>query len=250
MTPSEKFQRFSALHVKGDPLTLYNIWDAGSARAVAGAGAPALATGSWSVAAAQGYEDGEALPLDFLLRIAARIVASVDVPVSVDFEGCYAEAPESVAANVAQLIDTGAVGMNFEDRIVNGEGLYDINTQAARLTAARGAGGDLFINARTDLFLESDAAEHAGHVEQAIARAQAYADAGANGFFAPGLTDLALIARIVEGSPLPVNVMMTDAAPSLKQLADAGVARVSHGPGPFRKAMAELAERYSALGAN
>jgi len=251
MTQNDKALAFAALHKKGDPLVLYNIWDAGSARAIARAGAPALATGSWSVAAAQGYPDGEAIPLDLLETIAARIAAAVDLPLSVDFEGSYAVEPEGVQSNVARIIAVGAIGMNFEDQIVGGDTLHAAADQAGRIAAARAAGDTagvaVFINARTDLFLkERDRSKHAGLVDAAIERATRYAEAGASGFFVPGLVDPALIGRICDTVALPVNVMMMDGAPSIAALAELGVARVSFGPGPYRQAMKDLVGRYEA----
>ncbi|HKR23657.1 MAG TPA: isocitrate lyase/phosphoenolpyruvate mutase family protein, partial [Allosphingosinicella sp.] len=122
--PASKFETFAALHVPGEPLILYNAWDAGSAKVVAEAGARAIATGSASVAAAHGYDDAEGLPLALALANAERVVAAVELPVTIDFEGGYAVAPEGVAANMAKLAATGAVGCNFEDQIVGGEGLH------------------------------------------------------------------------------------------------------------------------------
>jgi 2-methylisocitrate lyase-like PEP mutase family enzyme len=247
MTQAERARSLHALHVRGDPLVLYNIWDAGSARAVAAAGARAVATGSWSVAAAQGYDDGEAIPLDFLVRIASRIAASVELPLTVDFEGGYATAPDDLAATTTAILHSGAVGVNFEDRIVQGEGLYPPQTQARRIAALRAAGDalgiPLFINARTDVFLGSDPSTHAAHLASAIARCDAYAQAGANGFFVPGLVAPELIARICDGCALPVNVMATASSPPAAVLARLGVARISHGPRPFRQAMAALTAR-------
>jgi 2-methylisocitrate lyase-like PEP mutase family enzyme len=243
MTPAQtdRARRFAALHVKGEPLVLFNIWDAGSAGAVARAGARAVATGSLSVAAAQGYPDGEALPLDFALEIARRIAASVDLPVSVDFEGGYAHEPDDVRRNVERLIDAGAVGLNFEDQRVGGEGLYSVAEQQRRIAAARAADPALFVNARTDLFLkERDRSRHGDLIEEAIGRARAYAEAGASGFFAPGLVEADLIARLCAASPLPVNVMRLDGAPSNPELARLGAARISHGPAPYRAMIAAL----------
>ena len=165
MSQIEKSRRFASLHEKGAPLILYNIWDAGTAKAAEEAGAKAVATGSWSVAAAQGYGDGEKIPLSLLLTIVQRIASTVALPVSVDFEGAYGTTPEDVAESTRQLLGTGAIGMNVEDRIVGGDGLYDIAVQSARLAAIRQAatqaGVPLFINARTDLFLrESDRSRH------------------------------------------------------------------------------------------
>ncbi|WP_284163968.1 isocitrate lyase/phosphoenolpyruvate mutase family protein [Frigidibacter sp. SD6-1] len=251
MSQKDKAMMFRSLHRAGAPLVLYNIWDAGGAKALADAGAPAVATGSWSVAAAHGFADGEAIPLDLLLVIVGRIVRSVDVPVSVDFEGGYASDAAGLAANVARLIRTGAVGINFEDRIVRGEGLYPVEVQAARIRAIREAAREadlpLFINARTDLFLNADPAAQEGCVAEALHRAEAYAAAGADGFFVPGLTDHGLIRAITSSVRLPVNVMMMGALGRISDAAALGVARASYGPGPYRTAMTELAARYRAL---
>ncbi|HXV31199.1 MAG TPA: isocitrate lyase/phosphoenolpyruvate mutase family protein [Sinorhizobium sp.] len=245
MTQEERALAFAALHRKGTPIVLYNIWDAGSARCVAEAGAGALATGSWSVAAAHGFPDGQKIPLALLVEIAREIVAATDLPLSVDFEGAYSEDPAQGAANVAQLIDAGAVGINFEDQVVGKGGIHAIDRQVARIRAIRDMaerqGIPLFINARTDFFLqESDPARHAGLLDEAIARAKAYAGAGASGFFAPGLADVDLIARLCAASSLPVNVMMKPGAPDLATLAAAGVGRVSYGPFPYRAMIAWL----------
>lgn len=247
MTDDDRARAFHALHVKGAPLVLYNIWDAGSARAVAAAGAKAVATGSWSVAAAHGYGDGEEIPLDLLATIAARIAATVDLPLTVDLEGGYAVEPEGVAASAARIVAARAVGVNFEDRVVKGTGLHAVAAQAARIAAMRAVAPHLFINARTDLFLaEPDRSRHSALVPQAIDRAAAYATAGASGFFVPGLIDPALIARVCAAVTLPVNAMMMAGAPSIAELAQAGVGRISFGPGPYRAAMAALTERCRA----
>lgn len=238
---------FAALHVPGEPIVLFNIWNPGSAEAVAKAGAKALATGSASVAAARGYPDAETLPLDDALANAARIVASVDLPLTLDFEGGYAVEPEKVADNVARVIETGAIGINFEDQVIGGEGLHPVALQADRIAAIRAAsdaaGVDLFVNARTDVWLSAGKTLPVEtRYNEALSRATAYAAAGANGFFAPGLADEALIERLCEASPLPVNAMMFDGMPSHARLAELGIARISHGPGPFRHAMAALTE--------
>ncbi len=246
--PSQKAQDFTALHIPGDPLVLYNIWDAGSAAAVVKAGAKAVATGSWSVSGAQGYGDGEQIPLSLLVQIAERISQTVDVPLSVDFEGGYAAGGAELTGNVAQVIKAGAVGINFEDQIVGGTGLYSIEEQSDRLRAVRAAGSDLFINARTDLFLkQKDTNQHAALLDEAVQRANAFALAGASGFFVPGLTDLDLIAQVCKASPLPVNVMMRGEAMTRAAVAKAGVARASYGPQPFVDAMQAVADRYLAL---
>lgn len=247
MTQIEKAGRFAELHVAGDPLLLYNAWDAGSATAVVAAGAGAIATSSWSVAAAHGYRDGEAMPLDFVTAIVARVVAATDLPVSVDFEGGYAAEPANVADNVARILDIGVVGINFEDgRPGEDGGLYDVDAQCERLHAIRRradqAGVPLFLNARTDLFLGPSPERQREPLQSAKVRARAYADAGADGFFVPALTDEDAIAELCDTTPLPVNIMIVDGAPSIARLAELGVARVSYGPLPYAELAQQLQE--------
>jgi 2-methylisocitrate lyase-like PEP mutase family enzyme len=246
MTQIERTRLLALFHVKGDPLILFNVWDAGSARAVAEAGAKAIATGSWSVAAAHGCNDEEELPLDLVIANTKRIVDAVDLPVTIDFEGGYGETPEAVAGNVKQLIEAGAVGCNFEDQIIGGEGIYCIEHQRARIGAMRRAAEqaavpDFFINARTDIFLKAAPAEHdESHLEEAVSRAAAYAQAGASGFFAPSLRQPEQIRKLCELSPLPVNILALPDTPSSRELADLGVARISYGPIPYREMIASL----------
>ena len=250
MSQADKAARFRSLHVPGAPLVLYNIWDAGGAKTVAASGARAVATGSWSVAAAHGYADGEDIPLDFVLRIVDRIVQSVDLPLTVDFEGGYAAAPADVAANVARVIAAGAVGINFEDRVVKGAGLHPIAEQVERIRAVRQAavqsGVPLFINARTDLFLQA-ADGHEAMLDEALERSKAYRDAGADGFFVPGLTDEGLIAETCRQVEAPVNVMMAGPLTSPTSVARLGVARASFGPRPYRDAQKDLAARLAGI---
>lgn len=177
-------------------------------------------------------------------EIAGRIVGAVDAPVSVDFEGGYSEDETGLSENVAHLLKLGVIGVNFEDRVIRGEGLYAIERQAHRIaairTAAEQAGLPLFINARTDLFLGRGTPDPADSVAAALQRAAAYASAGATGFFIPGLKDEVLIGRICEGVDLPVNVMIMNDAPSLQRLRELGVARISWGNIPYVEAMAGL----------
>ena len=244
MSQTDKAKAFAALHVPGDPLILFNVWDAGSAQAVAKAGAKAIASGSASVAGAHGVEDGEDVPMEVALANAARIVASVDLPVTIDFEGGYAVDPDETARNVARLAATGAIGCNFEDQVVGGAGMHDIDLQSRRIAAIRAAvGPDFFINARTDFFLQAKPDAHAGALtDAAIERVKAYADAGASGYFIPGLTDLTLVERITGASSLPVNAMTWTGAPSNREWAGTGIARISYGPGPFRQMQKWLEE--------
>ena len=236
------FQRFAALHVPGNPFVLFNVWDAGSALAVAKSGSKAIATGSASVAMANGFSDGEKVPMDFALANARRIVEAVELPVTVDFEGGYSADPDEAGQNVALLVEIGAVGCNFEDQVVGGEGLYPVADQAERIAAARQAvGPDFFINCRTDLFLKAPQETHdSALLDEAMARARAYAEAGASGFFVPMLGDLGLLRKLCAESPIPVNFMTYPGCPSNAEVSATGVSRISHGPFPYLSLMAQL----------
>jgi 2-methylisocitrate lyase-like PEP mutase family enzyme len=239
---ASKFERFAALHVPGDPVVLYNIWDVGSALAVERAGAKALATGSHPVADAQGWPDGQQVPLNFALANAKRIADASELPLTVDFESAYSDDPAQGAANAVRLAATGAVGCNFEDQVIGGEGLHPLERQVERIAAIRSAVGDaFFINARTDLFLKTQTYDDA-LVDQVIERGKAFADAGASGFFVPRLADARQIERVVREVPLPLNVIAFPGAPAKSEWAAAGVARISHGPFPHRALMAKLEE--------
>ena len=235
-----KFERFAALHIPGDPVVLFNVWDVGSALAVVAGGAKALATGSHPVASAHGFPDGETVPIEFALANAKRIVDAVELPVSVDFEGAYSTDPDQGAANVVRLMATGAVGCNFEDQVIGGEGLYDLALQCRRIAAIRAAVGEaFFINARTDAFLKTKTWDDA-LVDQVVERGKAFADAGASGFFVPRIADPRHIERVVRDVPLPLNAIAFPGAPPKAAWAAAGVARISHGPFPHMALMKQL----------
>jgi len=247
----EYAQFFRSLHTPQAPLFLYNIWDAGSAKAVERAGVKAVATSSWSLAAAQGYEDGEQLSFEDLLATVARIAKSVNLPVTVDFEGGYAADPETVGQNVCRLLKLGIVGFNFEDQIVDGPGLYSIEDQGARIRAARHAADSMgvpaFINARTDVFLKADQrAAHTDLMEEALVRERAYASAGADGFFVPGLTNDGLIRQVCDAATLPVNIM-TMSTREIHKISKSGVARISLGPAPYIALISAVEKEANAL---
>ena len=240
MADQSKLARtFTDLHVQGDPIILYNIWDAGTAQLVASLGAKAIATGSHGMANANGYEDGEQMPLETVLENLRSIIRVVpELPVTVDFETGYGDSPEAVQASVSSLIEAGAIGLNIEDQMLGQKKLRPTQDQADRIRAARKAadeaGVPIFINARTDTFRLTDPSTHAELFDQAVERAKAYADAGANGFFVPFIRNIDLIKRLCDASPLPVNVLMLpDLNITTQQLAEAGVARISYGPFPY-----------------
>jgi|SRR5215813_1680827 len=247
MTQAYKAEQFRALHTPGKPLVLYNVWDAGSAKAVAAAGAKAIATGSWSVAKANGFEDGERIPLAMAIDNLRRIVGVTSLPVTVDLESGYGNEAEAVGETIRRAIDAGAIGCNLEDSFPANGKLRDTVDQAERIKRARrvadAAGIRFFINARTDVFFQQSAEHHdEAMVSEALNRARAYAEAGADGLFAPSLADITLIEQLAETSPLPLNIMVGDSTPPLRALAECGVARVSHGPRPYLLAMRALEE--------
>ncbi len=244
---TRKADQFRALHIPGKPLVLFNIWDPGGAKVVAASGAKAVATSSWSVANANGFADGERIPLSLAIENLRRIVGATDLPVTIDLETGYGDASEVVGETIGLAIDAGAIGCNLEDSFPANGKLRKTIDQADRLRRARqkADASDIrfFINARTDVFFQGPPAQHDdAMVAEAVERARAYAEAGADGFFAPGLLDITLIARLAEASPLPLNIMVGDATPPLSALAGHGVARVSHGPGPYLIAMKALDE--------
>jgi len=248
---ANKTEQFRALHIPGTPLVLFNIWDVGSAKAVAASDAKAIATSSWSVANANGFSDGEQIPLALAIENLRRIVGATHLPVTIDLEGGYGDTPEVVGENIALAIEAGAVGCNLEDSFPENGKLRDTADQCKRIRRARHTaettGIRFFINARTDVFFERPRAQHDyAMVAEAIERAHAYAEAGADGLFVPGLMDINLIARLAEESSLPLNIMVGEGTVALRELAEHGVARVSYGPGPYLMTMKELEERARA----
>jgi len=250
-----KAEKFRALHVSGKPLVLFNIWDVGSAKAVAAAGGKAIATSSWSVANANGFADGEKVPLSLAIENLRRVVSTIDLPITIDLESGYGDVPEAVGESIARAIEAGAVGCNLEDSFPANGKLREEADQCERIRSCRrkaeAAGIDFFLNVRTDVFFQRPAAEDDETLlAETIARARAYAEAGADGIFVPGLVDIKLIARLTEESPLPVNIMVGEAAPPVRLLAEHGVARISHGPQPYLLAMNALAEAARAATAS
>lgn len=236
---NQKIQEFGDLHVPGDPLILVNIWDAGSAKAVAAAGAKALATGSYGVAGAQGIADGEAFPLDDAIINLEHIVAASDLPISIDMEAGYGADAGEVRQSVQRAFDAGASGINMEDRMPGENRLIAPDVFAKRVGAAASTG--LWVNARCDVFRgQSAEADGDALVQQVLQRAKIYADAGAGSLFVPFLSDRKCISAICDASPLPVNILRSSDGPGAAELASLGVARISHGHQPWAAAMSWL----------
>ncbi|RFU49170.1 isocitrate lyase/phosphoenolpyruvate mutase family protein [Paraburkholderia sp. DHOC27] len=220
--------QFRKLHDNSTPLRLPNVWDAGSARLFEAAGAQAIATTSAGFSWALGYPDGRALPFSETVGSVRRIARVLKVPLSVDIEHGYADDPKTVANHVMQLIDLGIAGINIED------GPDAPTVLAAKISAIRDAvsksGVDLFINARSDVFLAS-LVEKARQVDESIARGQIYADAGADGLFVPALAQPADIEKVAAAIRLPLNVMALPGLADAATLGKLGVRRLSAGGG-------------------
>jgi 2-methylisocitrate lyase-like PEP mutase family enzyme len=219
---------FRRLHDNTTPLLLANAWDAGSARLIESLGAQAVATTSAGVAWTLGYRDGRTLPVNDVIDSARRMTRVLNVPLSFDIENGYADDPARVAENVMRFADVGVAGINIED------GPDDPSLLAAKIEAIRNALAkarlDLFINARSDVFL-ANLVEKPRHVEESLKRASLYANAGADGLFLPAIVDLKDIRAVAGGTPLPLNVMALAQLADAKTLGQAGVRRLSAGSG-------------------
>jgi 2-methylisocitrate lyase-like PEP mutase family enzyme len=251
MTQIAKAQLLDSLHVPGDPLIVTNVWDAITAKTVAAApGVKALATASHAVSFSRGVPDGEGLSVEEALSVAQLVASSVDLPVSVDFEKGYAPDAAGVQRNVERLIATGAVGLNIEDSVgPDKHVLFDIDTAAARVAAARAAGDaigvPIAINARVD------GLRGGGEWSDMVARANRYLQAGATTIFVLGLTDEQMVERAVAEIGGRISVVSTSTSVPLQRLAELGVSRVSFGPFTLGLTLAHLqaaAIQLTALG--
>ena len=237
-----KAETFRALHEGGRILVLVNAWDVASARIVEAAGAPAVATTSAGVANALGYADGEHIPRHVMIEAVRRIARALEVPVSADVEAGYGPRPEDAAETARQLIAAGAVGMNFEDGTGDpANPLLAVDQQVARIRAIREVAASqdvpLVLNARTDVFLAAAGAPGT-RFDEAVRRANAYREAGADCLFVPAVTaadDIAGLARAIHG---PLNILAGPGAPPVAELQRLGVARVSTGSAFLRSCFA------------
>ena len=246
-------KRFRAAHAGDRLLVLPNAWDAAAARLFEKSGAQAIATPSAALSWSHGYRDGEHLPLEALVAAVAEITRVVSVPVTVDLERGYSDAPESVAEAVLRVIEVGAVGVNLEDGSAPPE-LLARKIQAVR-QAASARGVDVFINARTDVYIRGLVPRERA-VEETLARARLYADAGCDGLFVPAATLLDDIEAITRGCSLPLNLLAIPGTAPVAELRLRGVRRLSVGPGlaevafaAARRACVELLEHgtYASL---
>lgn len=234
-TINEKAELFHALHRRGEPVILANAWDVASACVIRDAGAQAVATTSAGVAWSLGAADGDRLDRDRALDLIARVARAVSVPVTADIEEGFGKTPADVAATIRGVLAAGAVGVNIEDTVHSdaaGHPLRSVEDLAERIAAARGAaqeaGVRLYINARIDTYLNA-VGDPADRLDATLGRAAACLAAGASGVFVPAVTDLETVSALVEGIDGPVNILTGPGAPSIPELAAAGVARVSLG---------------------
>jgi 2-methylisocitrate lyase-like PEP mutase family enzyme len=215
---------FLALHHDPSLLVLPNVWDPLGARMLEALGFPAVATASAAVAYSLGYGDGQL--------------------VTDDFESGYAEEPGGVRENVRRVVETGAVGINLEDSAVEGGPLFDIEAQCRRIEAARAgaddAGVPLVINARTDVFLGRTDEDRESKVTEVIERAQAYLEAGADCVYPIPIGDVPTLRAIVDAVRAPVNAFASASTAPMRELEEAGVSRLSVGPGLIKAALGAM----------
>lgn len=243
MDQTEKAELFRGLHDGKDVLVLPNAWDVPSARVFEDEGFPAVATSSAGMLVSLGYPDGEGIPhTDFVAAI-GRISGVLSVPLSADVVGGFGGGPEGVAKSVKAVIQAGAVGINIEDFAHGTKKLLPVEKQVARLkalvTLRRSLGVRFVINARTDAFRFAPG-EAGARLDEAILRAEAYRDVGADCVYPMGLTDAQSISRFVKALDFPTNVMVRKGLPPVPELRRLGVARVSFGPAASYAAMGLL----------
>ena len=246
----EKEKQFYELHYNDQLLILPNIWNPLGARLLEELGFKAIATASASIAFANGYDDGEKISFDELIYILTKIVKSVKIPVTADIESGYAENNSILKENIKSLVDTGISGINFEDSHHDEEKLFSKEVQSEKIylikKTALSTGSNLFINARTDVFLKENHLSKEEKIANAIDRGIAYKDAGADGFYPIFLKEKESIKKVVEEVTIPINILMLPGIPDFKELKESGVARISLGPGFLKYAihsMKDIAEK-------
>lgn len=244
MSQPAKAQALLDLHHNGRLLILPNVWNPIGARMLAAKGYSAVATASAAIAESFGYSDGEQLKLDTMLDIVGRIVRSVDLPVSADFEAGYSDTIAGLQENIARLLDTGAVGINFEDSWNDSQYLRPIAEQVERIKAIREVaerrGIHLVINARADSFFADGFSSEADRIEDVVTRLNAYAQAGADCVYPVGRGDRETLTLLRKRINAPINVLATPKTIRLDELQAAGINRVSFGPYLFRSLLAKL----------
>lgn len=238
-----KADEFRSLHDRRNVLVLPNAWDVPSARVFEDEGFPAVATSSAGLMVSLGYQDGEDIPPREFVSAVGRIARVLSVPLSADVVGGFGDSPEGVVRSVRAVVGAGAVGINIEDFVHTTKRLLPMEKQTARLGALvrlrKSLKVPFVINARTDA-LRFGLGDENAKLEEAIRRAEAYRDVGADCVYPMGLTDRASISRFVKALDFPVNVMVRKGLPPVPELKRLGVARVSFGPSASYAAMGLL----------
>lgn len=244
MSQAAKAQQLLSLHNNGKLLILPNVWNPIGARMLQAKGYPAVATASAAISESLGYSDGEQLKLDTMLDMVTRIVRSVDLPVTADFEAGYADTIEDLQVNISRLLDTGAVGINFEDSFDDSAHLRPIPTQVERIKAVREVaerrGVHLVINARADSFFAEGFSSNEERIEDVVTRLNAYTQAGADCVYPVGRGDKETLTILRKRLTAPINVLATAKTASLNELQALGINRVSFGPYIFRSLLAKM----------
>ncbi len=248
MSQAAKAQILLTLHNNGKLLILPNVWNPIGARMLESKSFPAVATASAAIAESLGYSDGEQLKLDSMLDMIARIVRSVNVPVTADLEAGYSDSISGLQENISRLLDTGAVGINFEDSWDDSAHLRPIPEQVERIQAVRAVaekrGIPLVINARADSFFAEGFSSLEDRIEDVITRANAYLKAGADCIYPIGASDKETLKVLRQRINAPINVLASAKTASLKELQEIGINRVSFGPYVFRSLLAKESAMY------
>ncbi len=248
MSQAAKAQILLTLHNNGKLLILPNVWNPIGARMLESKSFPAVATASAAIAESLGYSDGEQLKLDSMLDMIARIVRSVNVPVTADLEAGYSDSISGLQENISRLLDTGAVGINFEDSWDDSAHLRPIPEQVERIQAVRAVaekrGIPLVINARADSFFAEGFSSLEDRIEDVITRANAYLKAGADCTYPIGASDKETLKVLRQRINAPINVLASAKTASLKELQEIGINRVSFGPYVFRSLLAKESAMY------
>lgn len=248
---AKKAQTLLSLHNNGRLLILPNVWNPIGARMLQAKGYSAVATASAAIAESLGYGDGEQLKLSTMLETVARIVRSVEIPVTADFEAGYSSTIEGLQQNISLLLETGAVGINFEDSFDHSSRLNPIPEQVERIKAVREAaarkGIHLFINARADSFFAEGFSTDEERIEDVITRSNAYIQAGADCVYPIGRGDRETLSILRKRISAPINVLASAKTASLKELQELGINRVSYGPYVFRSLLAKMSDMYDGI---
>ncbi len=251
----QKAQDFLLLHTRGDLLILPNVWNPIGARILQAKGYPAVATASAAISASLGYRDGEKIRRSTLIDLISRIAGSVEIPVTADIESGYGDSISELEETISEVIDSGVIGINLEDSLEEGGALRPVEGQCERIAAvkqiAASRGLPLVVNARIDSYLSSSFKEKDEATEDAVSRANAYSDAGADCVYPIGPGDEATVRVLRARIDLPINILATPEAATLSTLQAIGVNRVSFGPFVFRsglKKFIDIADRLKSKG--